>query len=436
MKQKIFGTDGIRELNWSGYLQKESIIQLGHALGTMITQHFVKPATILLGYDPRKTSPEIADILISSLVAYPITIHHAGMQPTPVICKLVQLESFDLGIIITASHNNASYNGIKIVTAQGKLTSEQEEQIEKLFFAQQPYIVKNTFGKVVPYTHALTKYHAAIMKEFPANLLEGLSIVVDCAHGAQSFLAPHIISSLGAKMLPVAYQPNGSNINQLSGTQHIDYAKSMRTLHQADFALAFDGDGDRIVIIDEHNNCFDGDDILALLIMHPAFAQESVAVGTIMSNQGLEQFCAQKNINFIRTQVGDKFVHQAMKNFSCNLGAETSGHVIVDNFSYCSDGLYTALRCLEILKSKTITYPLFEKFTQYSISLPVTQKKSLTDAHIAEIIAYFEQQITPGRLVVRYSGTEPVLRIMSESNHPDVHKLILEFITQLQPHVS
>lgn len=349
---------------------------------------------------------------------HPLKVYDLGIMPTPALYYTVaNLQMYTIGIMITASHNQYHDNGLKIITTQGKLTASDEQAIVDSY---------HTLNHLPDYDNVGTTYHedmpiefylAALKEKFPKNFLKKTKIVIDCANGAYSQYAPDILEHFGAHIIPLHTKPNGKNINLHAGSQYPQKIITAVLEHQADVGIAFDGDGDRVIFINRHGVIKDGDDLLALLNNHPAYQKQPTIVGTIMSNQGLEQHFTTIGKKFLRTPVGDKNVVQALLKEQLLLGAEPSGHVILRDFSDTSDGLFTTLRALEIITStKNWDITTFTKFSQYSVTIPVSVKRNLLEEPLRSIIEHHKQEIAKngGRLIVRYSGTESILRVMVE----------------------
>jgi phosphoglucosamine mutase len=416
--KNIFGTDGIRDKIHHGALTTTNLTQLGHAIGQWATNNFEKPIKILIGYDTRSSCSLILETLTNSILQYPIELFNGKILPTPVVCKLVKEEEFDIGIIISASHNSAEYNGIKIVKKDSKISALAESAITQLYQHE-------TFNNNMPknnlqtYHQASQLYQIFITAWFEADFLEGKKIVLDCAHGATYKIAPKIFEHFGAEIVCINNSPDGHNINLQCGSTCPKNISDAVFVHQADWGISFDGDGDRVIIVDKNGHTYDGDDILAVLTHHPLF-KKSPVVGTIMSNQGLGQYLQEKNKIFFRASVGDKHVYQMMQQYHAMLGGEPSGHVIVEPFSYSGDGIFTALLFIETIIKEAISIPLFKKFHQISNHIQITNRQDLKDEPYATIIKKYETILNPGRLIVRYSGTEPILRIMVESDNQEI----------------
>lgn len=410
--KNLFGTDGIRDKIHHGALTIENLTQLGHAIGQWATNNLEKPIKILIGYDTRSSCTLILETLSASLLQYPVELYNGKIIPTPVVCKLVKEEEFDLGVIISASHNLAEYNGIKIVKKDAKISAFSESAITQLFYHEKfhDHAPKNVMQE---YDQANQLYKIFITAWFESNFLQNKTIVLDCAHGATYKLAPKIFEFFGAQVIAINNHPDGHNINLQCGSTCPKNITTAVLTHQADWGIAFDGDGDRVIIIDKHGHAYDGDEILGVLTQHPLF-KKSPVVGTIMSNQGLGQYLQEKNKVLFRSAVGDKHVFAMMQQYHAMLGGEPSGHIIVEPFSYSGDGIFTALLFMDTLLKESIHLPMFKKFAQVSTSIDITTKHNLQQEPYAQVIKKYEALLNPGRLVVRYSGTEPILRIMVE----------------------
>jgi len=434
MNDNIFGTDGIRAKYGTEIFLPESLYRLGYAIGAWALQYKKQPC-FLLGHDTRQSCPQVSKYLIEGMLHHELTVFHGYQLPTPIVCSLTQNEDkFDFGIIITASHNTYEYNGIKICTKTQKISESDELVISEIFHKTPFAFLKQNTGALYPYQEAVEIYHKALQSQFKPDIADGLKIVVDCAHGAFYKIAPQILKNFGAHVIPINIAPSGTNINQDCGAMHPEILQQkMLTLH-ADIGFAFDGDGDRIVVVDKQGTIKDGDDILNILLDNPTYCDEQEVVGTIMSNQAFEVCLLNQSKKFIRTPVGDKYISSYLCNNNLKLGGEPSGHIICNNFSFASDALYTALKVIETMKLKnTTTLSTFAKFPQITHNIYVKEKKNLSAAPYKDIINSYQKAIAPGRLIIRYSGTEPMLRITGECETQEkAQKIILELLQELQ----
>ena len=412
----LFGTDGIRGTVGIFPFTQNDVFRLGNAIGAWLVATYKKDAQLLLAHDTRHSADWLSSTLCSGILQHPITIHTAGILPTPAISHLLKTEPlFDCGIILSASHNPYQDNGIKVVDRKlGKLSSQQEEIISH-FFHQRPKCDYGQFGRLAHHANAAEIYHEEILRTFSSLSLAGKKIVLDCAHGATFNLAPRIFKALGADVFTIHASPNGTNINDKSGALYTAPLQKAVVEQNADYGCAFDGDGDRVILVNQAGIVKDGDDILALLTDHPRYQEQQTIVSTVMSNYGLEAFLKSKGKQLLRTQVGDRWVAQELTNLNLLLGGEQSGHVIVRDILPTGDGITTALRVLEAsLESGNSSLETFNRYPQYLINVPVSEKRDLKEPALAAIILEYEQQLYSGRVHVRYSGTENLLRIMVE----------------------
>ena len=435
MNENIFGTDGIRAKFGTKIFLPESLHRLGYAIGTWAVEKKINP-TFLLGYDTRQSCPQVSFDLLKGLLHHKVTVFNGHELPTPIICSLTQKSpKFDFGIIITASHNTYEYNGIKICTKSQKISESDERTISQIFNSiSNTDLFLETRGFLQTYNEAVDDYYTFLQEQFPQNLAQGLRIVIDCAHGAYYTIAPFILEKFGAHVIPVNIAPSGKNINEACGALHPEIAQKIVLDSHADIGFAFDGDGDRIVAIDAQGNIKDGDDILSILLNNPTYKNEQEIVGTIMSNQSFEICIINQSKKFIRTPVGDKYIASYLCSNNLKLGGEPSGHIICNNFSFASDGLYTALKIIETMKLQSnMQLTTFAKFPQVSHNIEVKEKKDLSASPYKELIASYQQAISPGRLIIRYSGTEPILRITGECETQEkAEKIISKFLEELQ----
>lgn len=431
MRASLFGTDGIRTSMGQEPLTPASLMQLGNALGYWMSQH--KKLHVVIAHDTRLSCSLIKSALKTGLLQYPILLTDAGIVPTPVIFHMVKNKPFEIGIMITASHNQYQDNGLKIFTKEhGKTTPEQEQDISQLFYTL-PSLTSSYehLGTEIIKSNLTLDYQKALSSRFKNNFLKNKTIVLDCAHGAFFNLAPNILRSFGANVITLSNTPHGKNINLNCGSQYPEQLQQEVLKHQADIGFAFDGDGDRIVMVDKNGILYNGDHILALLLKNPVYKDQNTVVSTLMANQGLEAHLIKHNKTLERTAVGDKHVLKRMQEKNCLLGGEPSGHIILRDFTETSDGLFTALRILETLTLiddwHTTT---FQNYPQVLINVPVKLKKDLSKSPYAQIIQKHQQQLMNGRLVARYSGTEPLLRLMIEDQKEEHAQSIGALLSQ------
>ncbi|KKP35802.1 MAG: Phosphoglucosamine mutase [candidate division TM6 bacterium GW2011_GWF2_32_72] len=415
-KTNPFGTDGIRNKVGIGQLTVENIFKLGNAIAIWSKKNSNIPK-ILIAHDTRISCDFIKSTLCSSLLLHQLEIIDTGILTTPALAKIMQIDSsFNLGIMITASHNPYHDNGIKIFSNGGKrLTQEDEIAICMELETPSPNAYQ-IFGSL----QSINKnqiYKDAVLQHFATKFLIGKKIILDCANGAASNLAPDIFTALGAELIIVSSQPTGTNINQNCGSTNIKKLEELVLKHNAECTVAFDGDGDRVCMLDKFGNEKDGDDILYVLSQHPNYKDQKIIVGTIMSNEGLAKKTSTENKTFIRAKVGDKNVAEKLTEVQSILGAEPSGHIIISEFMNVSDGIFAALKTLESLElTNNWNFASFKKYPQVLINLKVANKLPLDTPCIAEIIKKTEQNLISGRILIRYSGTENLLRVMVENS--------------------
>ncbi len=428
----LFGTDGIRGAIGIFPFTVEDTIRLGKALGEWIGDTYGTNAHVLMVQDTRESADWFSHTLGTGLLMHPLTIHHAGVLPTPAVSHLLAGNShFDCGIILSASHNPFQDNGIKIIDRKaGKINQDQEISISNKYHRNRPSTY-NQFGTTCTFKDAAQLYTETITARFQTLSLKGKTIVLDCAHGAVHAVAPAIFSALGARVITMHNAPNGRNINEDCGALHPLSVQKAVIQYKADLGCAFDGDGDRVILVNQDGEIKNGDDMLALLSNHPHYTKQSVLVGTVMSNQGLEHYLSLQNKQLLRTPVGDRWIAQKLNEQNFLLGGEQSGHIILHDVLSTGDGIATALRVLEsIVHTDNWSMQTFDSYPQKLINVPIVHKKDLKEPAIAAIIAEYQKQLDSGRLHVRYSGTENLLRVMVEDRETDATHRICSHLAQ------
>jgi phosphoglucosamine mutase len=431
-KSKLFGTDGIRQQVGRFPLDDDSIAKLGRAIGTLI--HGSK---IIIGRDTRESGQHIEELIAAGISAVSGQCHitRAGVIPTPGLSFITRHNDFDYGIMITASHNPYTDNGIKIFGSDGeKVPGNMETQIEDIFSrlqdsgasVSQRSLIKDTSPETKKiYRHFLSTHAANGIKGTP------LKIIIDCAHGATYKMAPLIFKEAGLEPVVLNAEPDGKNINRECGSTYLEPLKKTVISQNADLGIAFDGDGDRVLFIDSSGRLLDGDYTLFMLsqyFLHTRSHKDfnKIVVGTVMGNLGLEKSLEQLGITYIRTRVGDKYVYREMKNHHSILGGEQSGHTILRNFQKTGDGILTALYFLKAVAYLGIKpAELFEQlflYPQVTRNIKIREKKDLDHwDQLNEMMAAFHSRYGDNsRLLIRYSGTEPKIRIMMESEHQTI----------------
>lgn len=415
----LFGTDGVRTRVGDIPFTQEALPRLGAAIARWALQTHTHRPRILIAHDTRISCSWVSATLESGLLHYPITIRTADTLSTPAACLLAHInDEIDCGIIISASHNPYHDNGIKIIRKNGKISAEDERMITEFFYhpSEDP-IDYNNLGSRKAYTSAIEDYITYIVNMFPENMLAGKTIVLDCAHGATYNVAQTIFERLGATTHMLFNAPDGININEHCGAVHPDALAQAVRMHDAHAGFAFDGDGDRIVAVSADGIIHNGDTILALLLDHPRYKETSHVVGTIMSNHGFAHFLKQRDKKLVRANVGDKHVALALETNDLLLGGEQSGHIIMRDYMNTGDGIFTALRLLETFTlNGNWAMRTFTAYPQILINVPVSEKKDLSIPPFCTIIQEYENQLHAGRCVIRYSGTENLLRVMVEDD--------------------
>jgi phosphoglucosamine mutase len=419
-----FGTDGIRAHANEYPFTSCALDALGKAIAQWaIEKYDTKNPVVLIGHDTRISCSRIKKDIIFGLAHFNLNIVDGGVMPTPMVCQLIKdSPRFHFGIVISASHNPYYDNGIKLFDSKmSKLSIEDEKNIIAYFHAS--YSEEKDFSSqpqknvnVETWTTAVQDYEKKIASYFPSNFLCGKKIVIDCAHGATSHIAPDLFLKFGAEVIAIAQEPTGININEKCGTLYPDYIQKAVLAHNAHIGFAFDGDGDRLVAVGQSGIIKNGDDILFLLLTLPEYATTSTVVGTIMSNKGFEQALNKSNKKLIRTNVGDKYVAESLVANNLSLGGELSGHTIIKDYMTTSDGIFVALKIAEAaFIHNNWLLETFDAFPQILLNIPVNNKKDLTKHPFLDIITTYEKQLPSGRILVRYSGTEKILRVMTEA---------------------
>lgn len=435
-----FGTDGIRNKVGEHPFTQEGLRELGHAIAHWALAKYGDKASFLIAADTRYSGDWVKTQLVSGILSKPVTIYEGGILPTPALFHLLKdSHTYTCGIVISASHNPAEDNGIKLVDARtGKLTLEDETLIGRLINQKVPAIDYTKLGRCQGYLEAAEDYKNKIISFFRSSFLKGHKIVLDCAHGATYQIAPAIFKALGAEVITVNAAPNGYNINEQCGPLHPESLQKEMLKQKALIGFAFDGDGDRVIAVNKQGIVKDGDDILACLIEHPDYRQSPALVSTIMANQGFEAHVKGLGKEFIRTAVGDKHVAEMLMQRGLSLGGEPSGHIILNNTISTGDGILVALKLLEtILSNGNSQLVSFTKFPQVLINVPIKIQKSLQEPPLSDVIEACKERLRSGRVVVRYSGTEPLIRVMVEDADSEHTKALAHLLaTQLRAVLS
>jgi phosphoglucosamine mutase len=427
-KRAYFGTDGIRGQANRHPMTAEVALRVGLAAGKLFRSRDDRRHLVVIGKDTRLSGYMIEPALVAGFTSVGMDVRLFGPLPTPAVAMMTRSMRADLGVMISASHNNFADNGIKLFGPDGfKLSDEQELGIEAFMDEglQEGLAAPRGLGRVLRIDDAQARYVEIVKATFPRNFsLAGLRIVIDCANGAAYKVAPTALYELGAEVIELGVSPNGMNINEECGSTHPGGMSRAVKDYRADIGIALDGDADRLIICDEKGVVIDGDQIMALIA--GAWAAEGRLTGggivaTVMSNLGLERFLANKGLELCRTPVGDRHVMQKMREGGFNLGGEQSGHLILSDFSTTGDGLIAALQVLAVMKAQNKPMSAlarqFEPAPQRLENVRHGGGKPLDNDKVKDAIAEAETRLKgSGRLVVRASGTEPLIRIMAEGD--------------------
>lgn len=437
MNKRFFGTDGIRGRVGDAVMRSDVLLQLGFAIGTVIARIKTHP-TVLIGRDTRISGTALQSALQAGLLSAGVNVTTLGVMPTPGVAYLTRALRAEAGIVISASHNAYEDNGIKLFNAEGMKFSDAEElAIEALMDAPLQMQPAKNLGVMHRLQDAATRYADFCRHVFPKTVtLSGLKIVVDAANGACFEIAPAVFRGLGAEVIGIAAEPNGTNINAGCGATDTRALQAAVVFHQADLGIALDGDGDRLLLVDHTGALVDGDQILGILARDALTQPNGVdgVVGTVMSNLGLEQALSQLSIAFERTKVGDRYVLERLVEKGWSLGGEASGHIVNLAHTTTGDGIITALEVLRILCIQNTRLAdlsrVMIKRPQVLINVPHQGDIDLNDAEIVAATTAAETQLSDqGRLLIRASGTEPLIRVMVEGN-------VAAEVQQLAEHIA
>ncbi|MEZ5654342.1 MAG: phosphoglucosamine mutase [Sphingobium sp.] len=432
-----FGTDGIRGRTNSWPMTAELAMKVGMAAG----KHFLRGNhrhRVVIGKDTRLSGYMVENALVAGFTSVGMDVVQFGPIPTPAVAMLAHSMRADLGVMISASHNPYYDNGIKLFGPDGfKLSDADEAKIEALLDTEIPLAASKDIGRARRVEDARGRYIHAVKSSFPADLrLDGLKIVVDCANGAAYQVAPSALWELGAEVISIGVQPNGLNINDGCGSTAPAALQETVVSAGADIGIALDGDADRVIIVDEKGEIVDGDQIMALIASQWAKEGRLASgglVATVMSNLGLERFLAGQGIGLVRTKVGDRYVLEEMRAKGYNVGGEQSGHMILTDYATTGDGTIAALQVLAALvrsgKSASELLTQFDKVPQLLKNVRFSGGKPLEHDDVRKVIAQAEAELNGcGRLVIRPSGTEPVIRVMAEGDREDQVKDVVDRI--------
>ena len=416
----LFGTDGVRGVAGVD-LTAELAFNLSTAAASVLAdlgEFAGHRPTAIVGQDSRASGQYLEEAICRGLSSAGIDVYRVGILPTPAISFLVKDRGADLGVMISASHNPASDNGIKFFDRSGsKLADQIEAKIESVL--GKTVVGTNGAGKVIEDLDAKESYIQSLLKSLDGNL-SGLKVVIDCANGAASFVAPDVLKRAGAEVIAISASPNGLNINDNCGSTHLENLIEAVKSQGADIGIAHDGDADRVLAIDEKGSVIDGDFILGILAQDMQLPTKTV-VGTVMTNLGLIKALEEKGIKFIATAVGDRYVLEEMLAGGHLLGGEQSGHIIMSKYANTGDGLLTALQLISKLKksgkSASELASFMKRYPQVLINVSgVAKEKLASNQVIAKAVGDVQQRLEDkGRVLLRASGTEALIRVMIEA---------------------
>ncbi len=427
MGRKFFGTDGIRGKTNVPPMTAETALKVGQAAGA----HFLRGDhrhRVVIGKDTRLSGYMMESALVAGFASVGMDVVLLGPMPTPAVAMLTRSMRADLGVVISASHNKFADNGIKLFGPDGyKLSDADELAIEARLDQPAELVAPDKIGRAKRIDDARGRYVHFAKSTFPERLrLDGLKVVLDCANGAAYSVAPEALWELGADVIPLGVKPDGLNINDGCGSTEPALLQETVVASGAAIGLALDGDADRLIVVDERGTIVDGDQLMALIALDQARTGQlrgGAVVATVMSNLGLERRLAQDGIGLERTQVGDRYVLEAMRAKGCNVGGEQSGHIILSDHATTGDGLVAGLQVLAALidagRPASELLHLFEPVPQLLKNVRYGSGAPLEDARVKAMIANAERQLEGrGRLVIRKSGTEPLIRVMAEGDDP------------------
>lgn len=439
MDRRYFGTDGMRGTANRAPIEVDTVLRLALAAGAFFRRGGHRH-TVVIGKDTRLSGYMLENALTAGFSAMGMDVILTGPMPTPAVAMLTRSMRADVGVMISASHNPYRDNGIKLFGPDGfKLSDATELEIERLMDdGAGPPADPEAIGRVTRIDDAPGRYIEAVKRTFPEDLrLDGFKVVIDCAHGAAYKVAPIVLAELGATVVPLATAPNGKNINAHCGATAPATMCEAVLAHDAQIGLALDGDADRLIVSDETGTIINGDQLMALIAgsWHEQGALRGAVVATVMSNLGFERYLTSKGISLVRTKVGDRYVVDAMRGGASNVGGEQSGHIVLSDYASTGDGLIAALQVLAVLARNggrmsdlgRVFNPVPQRLHNvcYGGGAPLKE-----DSVIAAIAAAEKRLEGVGRLVIRASGTEPVIRVMAEADDAELMDAVIDSVTQ------
>ena len=430
-RPRLFGTDGVRGIANVEPMTAETVMRLGRAVA-YVFKRSSRRHKIIIGKDTRLSGYMFESALTSGICSMGVDVLLIGPLPTPGIAFLTRSMRADAGVVISASHNPFQDNGIKFFAHNGfKLPDEVEREIERLVVDDEIDHLRPTaseVGKAFRIDDAQGRYNVFVKSTFPRHLtLDGIKVVIDCAHGAAYRVGPEVLAELGADVIAMGVEPNGENINRDRGALYPQALAARVREHQAHVGIALDGDGDRAIFVDENGEIVDGDEVLAMIgvdLKRQGRLPNQGVVATVMSNIGLDIALQEHGINVVRVQVGDRYVVEEMVRGGYSLGGEQSGHIVCLEHGTTGDGLVTALAVLALMQESgrplSTLRRVMLKFPQKLVNLPVRERRDLSAMpSVQATISRITNELgNRGRVLVRYSGTEPLIRVMVEGEHP------------------
>ncbi|HEU5067726.1 MAG TPA: phosphoglucosamine mutase [Sphingomicrobium sp.] len=438
MTRKFFGTDGIRGQTNTEPMTAQTALRVGQAAGA----HFLRGDhrhRVVIGKDTRLSGYMMESALVAGFTSVGMDVVLLGPMPTPAVAMLTTSMRADLGVMISASHNPFADNGIKLFGPDGyKLSDDDEREIETRLEQQPNLVSPDSIGRARRIDDARGRYIHHVKSTFPDRLrLDGLKIAIDCANGAAYHVAPEALWELGAEVIPLGVDPDGLNINRRCGSTHPQALQETVVASGADIGLALDGDADRLIVVDEQGRLIDGDQLMALIALdyQRRGILKGAVVATVMSNLGFERRLEEAGIELVRTQVGDRYVLEAMREHGCNVGGEQSGHIILTDHSTTGDGLVAALQVLAAVvdsgKRASEVLDQFQPVPQLLKNVRFNGGSPMDNETVKQRIADGERELSGrGRLLIRKSGTEPLIRVMAEGDDPALVERIVDGICE------
>jgi len=448
MDKEFFGTDGVRGKANSYPMRADTVLKIGMAAGALYRRGSHRHR-VVIGKDTRLSGYMVEQALTAGFLSTGMDVFLFGPVPTPAVAMLTRSMRADLGVMLSASHNPYHDNGIKIFGPDGyKLSDDQENEIQELVLASEtiPLAAPEHIGRAKRIEDAQARYIEFVKSSFPKELtLDGLRVVVDCANGASYQVAPTALWELGAEVIPVGVEPNGFNINDECGSTHPQKVAAQVRKMRADIGISLDGDADRCILVDENGNVIDGDQVMALIATSwhkQGLLRGDGLVATIMSNLGLERLMASHDLSLERTRVGDRYVVERMRSGGFNVGGEQSGHVVLSDFNTTGDGLIAALQVLAVLVqnggSVSEVCRMFDPVPQVLKNVRYGAGTPLEQDPVKKAIAAAQEKLgNSGRLVIRKSGTEPLIRVMAEGDNADlVTSVVDDIVAEVERHAA